>query len=181
MTAIILDFAQKSLSKINTIALWGNVSRNNFGYGRIPASSAAVEGEFNLVKTHILNKKSLRVDLLVENLIKQDQGRLAIFEQSSVEKPAKERCEWTTNSIVKSVKTQVKDTSSDSESSYCEETESSYGETNENLAQSSIASPAPTHVNNTESNHIEETNVQLAQSPTRVKCIVCKQMIQVKT
>lgn len=42
------------MKKIETIPLWGNVCRNSFGYGRVPASSASVEGEFNLVKTFIL-------------------------------------------------------------------------------------------------------------------------------
>lgn len=181
------EIANRLLSKIDTIALWGNVSRNFFGYGRIPASSAAVEGEFNLIKTHILNKKSLRVDLLVENLIKQDQGRLAIFEENVVEKPAEERCDRSTNSYVKPEKTQGKNNTSVSESSYCEET-------NENQAQSdhsSFESPAKdfklsdlhnesvtTHLHDSETNYIEETNVIPAQSLTGVKCIVCKQNFQ---
>lgn len=65
--------------KIETIPLWGNACRIDFGYGRVPASSAHIEGEFNVVKTHILNKKTVRVDMLVQQLIEQDKGRLAII------------------------------------------------------------------------------------------------------
>lgn len=76
------------MKKIETIALLGNVCRNDFGFGRVPASSASAEGEFNLVKTHILEHKVKRVDALVEVLITQDKGRFAILEkkpQNSIE------------------------------------------------------------------------------------------------
>lgn len=61
------------LKKVETIVLWGNVCRNDFGFGRVPASSASVEAEFNLIKTHILQHKIERVDVLVETLISQDK------------------------------------------------------------------------------------------------------------
>lgn len=75
--------SQYLIKKIETIPLWGNVCRNAFGYGRVPATSAPVEGEFNLVKTHILQNKVQRVDLLIQTLIQQDKGRLAILEEKS--------------------------------------------------------------------------------------------------
>lgn len=69
------------LKKVETIAMWGNICRGEFGFGRCPASSAAAEGEFNLVKTHILQQKTKRIDALVETLIQQDKGRLVLLQQ----------------------------------------------------------------------------------------------------
>lgn len=36
--------------------LWSSVARNHFGYGRVPAISAVVEADFNVVKTVLLKK-----------------------------------------------------------------------------------------------------------------------------
>lgn len=43
-------FAKYLISDIQLIPMWSCVYRNSFGYGRIPASSAPVEGEFNKLK-----------------------------------------------------------------------------------------------------------------------------------
>ncbi|CAL1671883.1 unnamed protein product [Lasius platythorax] len=42
--------ATKLLRDIGTIVLWSNIYTDKFGYGRIPASSAPVESEFNKLK-----------------------------------------------------------------------------------------------------------------------------------
>lgn len=42
--------ATKLLGDIGTIVLWNNIYADKFGYGRIPASSAPVESEFNKFK-----------------------------------------------------------------------------------------------------------------------------------
>lgn len=56
--------AERLLKDINMFPLWSNVCRDDFGYGRIPASSAAVEGEFNKLKNNIFKNHNLpiRVD-----------------------------------------------------------------------------------------------------------------------
>lgn len=51
------------LKDCKLIPLWSSVMRNHFGYGSVPATSAAVESEFNNLKTRILKKKvKLRAD-----------------------------------------------------------------------------------------------------------------------
>lgn len=39
------QLAERLLKDIHMFPLWLNVCRDDFGYGRIPATSAAVEGE----------------------------------------------------------------------------------------------------------------------------------------
>jgi len=39
--------AKRLLKDMTMFPLWSNVCRDDFGYGRISASSAVVEGEFN--------------------------------------------------------------------------------------------------------------------------------------
>ncbi|XP_018366817.1 PREDICTED: molybdenum cofactor synthesis protein cinnamon-like [Trachymyrmex cornetzi] len=67
----------KLLRDISTIPLWSNIYTDKFGYGRIPASSASVEGEFNKLKNLVINKP-LRVDKFVEEHIKYLIGRVII-------------------------------------------------------------------------------------------------------
>lgn len=43
--------ADRLLKDVKLIPLWSNIFRDKFGYGRVPTSSAAVEGEFNKIKT----------------------------------------------------------------------------------------------------------------------------------
>lgn len=59
--------------------MWGNVCRDNFGYGRVPASSSAVEGEFNKLKNFVV-KESLRADKFVEKHIDYLIGRILIVD-----------------------------------------------------------------------------------------------------
>lgn len=46
------QLAKRLLKDIQLLPLWSSISRNQFGYGRIPASSAPVEGEFNKIKNN---------------------------------------------------------------------------------------------------------------------------------
>lgn len=47
--------------------MWSCIVRNHFGYGRLPASSATVESDFNNVKTRLLKKKvGMRADDFVK-------------------------------------------------------------------------------------------------------------------
>ncbi|CAG9822130.1 unnamed protein product [Phaedon cochleariae] len=62
--------------------MWSWVVQNQFGYGRIPASSASVEGEFNKVKTHLLSDVtgSLRADVFVNRHVDYLSGRMKIIQ-----------------------------------------------------------------------------------------------------
>ncbi|XP_011312551.1 uncharacterized protein [Fopius arisanus] len=60
------DFSKKLLSDIKWLPLWSCICRDEFGFGRVPASSAAVESSFNIIKTWLLAKmKSPRPDLFI--------------------------------------------------------------------------------------------------------------------
>lgn len=60
------QFTHKLLKDMKWIPLWSCICRDDFGFGRLPASSAAVEGSFNIIKTWLLAKiKSPRPDYFV--------------------------------------------------------------------------------------------------------------------
>lgn len=56
------------LKDINILPFWSNVCRDDFGYDRVPAPNAAVEGEFNKIKNIML--KSYRLPLRIDEFIK---------------------------------------------------------------------------------------------------------------
>jgi len=62
--------------------LWSCVCRDDFGYGRVPASSAAVEGEFNKLKNNILKNYTLpvRVDEFIKIHLDFLHGKLKIVD-----------------------------------------------------------------------------------------------------
>lgn len=70
-------FAKHLLKQIKTIPLWSSIRRDSFGYGRIPASSAPVEGEFNIIKNQILLNVS-RLDIAVEKIVTYFIGKLKL-------------------------------------------------------------------------------------------------------
>ncbi|CAG9816766.1 unnamed protein product [Phaedon cochleariae] len=76
-------FAERLMKKMATIPLWSCICRDDFGYGRIPASSAPVEAEFNIIKNRILCKRILRVDVAVRTFLEYIDGKLKIFEAKS--------------------------------------------------------------------------------------------------
>lgn len=78
-------FADRLIKKMATIPLWGCICRDDFGYGRIPASSAPVESEFNILKNHILCNRLLRIDIAVRTFLEYSDGKLKIFEAKSNE------------------------------------------------------------------------------------------------
>jgi len=47
-------FANRLIKDIKLIPMWSCICRDKFGYGRIPASSASVESDFNMVKNIFL-------------------------------------------------------------------------------------------------------------------------------
>lgn len=72
-------FAKRLLKHLLTIPLWSSICREEFGYGRIPASSASVESTFNTIKNKNLLKVK-RLDVAVEDLIKYNNGKLKIID-----------------------------------------------------------------------------------------------------
>lgn len=73
--------AAKLMKDIGHFPLWSCVVRDKFGYGRVPASSAAVESEFNKLKTLLLRNETLpmRVDDFLDVHIKYTTGRAKIL------------------------------------------------------------------------------------------------------
>lgn len=74
--------AERLLKDINVFPLWSCVSRNDFGYGQMPASSAAVKGEFNKLKNNILKIYTLpmRVDEFLKIHLDYLHGKLKIVD-----------------------------------------------------------------------------------------------------
>lgn len=74
--------AERLLKDINTFPLWSNVCRDDFGYGRVPASSAAVEGEFNKLKNNLLknSRHSLRIDEFIKLHLDYLHGRIKLVD-----------------------------------------------------------------------------------------------------
>jgi len=68
----------KLLKDMKWFPLWSAVYRDKFGYGRVPASSAAVEAEFGIIKTQLLSniKLPMRADLFILKRIEYLKGRL---------------------------------------------------------------------------------------------------------
>lgn len=75
-------FAKHLIADIQHIPMWSCISRNSFGYGRVPASSAPVEGEFNKLKHVDFDMKlgKLRVDKFLEAHIDLINGKSLIAE-----------------------------------------------------------------------------------------------------
>lgn len=72
------QLATKLLEDMTWFPLWSAVYRDKFGYGRVPASSAAVEAEFSIIKSQLLKniKLPMRADLFVFRHIEFLKGRL---------------------------------------------------------------------------------------------------------
>lgn len=74
--------AERLLKDVNMFPLWSNVCRDDFGYGRVPASSAAVEGEFNKLKNNMLKNHNLpiRIDEFLKIHLDFLHGKLKIVD-----------------------------------------------------------------------------------------------------
>lgn len=70
------QFAERLMKQIRTIPLWSCIVRSRFGFGRVPASSAAVESTFKTIKQLVLPKRQVRLDVAVETLIKYESGKM---------------------------------------------------------------------------------------------------------
>lgn len=80
-------FANWLIEHIEWLPLWSSIKRDNFGYGRVPASSAAVESDFNHLKNRILSDVVLpiRIDNFLEKHLNYIRGNMKIVEASRKE------------------------------------------------------------------------------------------------
>lgn len=75
-------FAKHLLADCTSLPMWSCVFRDKFGFGRIPASSAPVEGEFNKLKNVFFKNElsNIRVDRFIEKHINLLNGSSKLIE-----------------------------------------------------------------------------------------------------
>lgn len=75
------------MQDVSLIPMWSCITYKMFNYGRIPASSASVEGEFSKIKTLLLKGASLpmRADKFIKLHTNYLSGRLNIVEAKTNE------------------------------------------------------------------------------------------------
>ena len=69
------------------LPLWSCTHRDKFGCGRVPASSAPVESDFNDIKSRFLKKKTLpmRIGDFIREHFEYLSGQLKIIEATEIE------------------------------------------------------------------------------------------------
>lgn len=80
INALRSEILQKKLLKdLKLFPVWGNVYQKKFGYGKVPATSASSESEFNKFKNGLLRKgKKSRPDELIHCHLQYLYGRTKI-------------------------------------------------------------------------------------------------------
>lgn len=73
------------LEHLKTIPVWSCIRRDDFKYGRVPASSSSVEIEFKTLKKQILTSR-VRIYMAVETIVKYYNGKLKLIDCSIAEK-----------------------------------------------------------------------------------------------
>lgn len=78
-------FADWLMEHIAWLPLWSSIKRDNFGYGRVPASSASVESDFNHLKNRVLNDVTLpiRADDFLEKHLNFLRGNMSIVDATA--------------------------------------------------------------------------------------------------
>ena len=73
--------SKKLLKDLELFPIWGNILSERFNYGRIPTSSAFVEGEINKIKSLLMKiyKSAVRVDQFVTDHIQYIKGKLLLI------------------------------------------------------------------------------------------------------
>lgn len=72
---------ERLMRDIKWLPLWSCICRQKFGYGRIPASSAVIEAEFNNIKCRLFaNALPTRADLFVFRHIDYINGRIKLID-----------------------------------------------------------------------------------------------------
>lgn len=74
------QFADKIMKDIKYLPMWSCICRGKFGYGRIPASSASVEADFNIIKNVLLKNEEtpMRVDEFVSKHVNFLSGHIKL-------------------------------------------------------------------------------------------------------
>lgn len=72
--------ARKLMKDLPDLSLWSCVVRDDFGFGRIPASSACVESDFNVIKNSFLKNEvtPMRADEYLQKYLNFLNGKLKI-------------------------------------------------------------------------------------------------------
>lgn len=80
---------------IKLLPLWSCIYRDKFGFGRVPASSANVESDFNIIKNIMLKteKTPMRADEFVMKHVNFMSGRIKIANVNTQEIISKDRVE----------------------------------------------------------------------------------------
>lgn len=72
---------KRLIDHMKTIPVWSCIRRDNFKYGRVPASSASVECEFKIIKNQIFTRE-VRLDTAIETIVKYYDGKLKLIDCS---------------------------------------------------------------------------------------------------
>ena len=82
------ELADYLLSHMKWLTLWSNVCRDDFGYGRVPATSAQVESDFNNIKNRLFKNENLpmRVDDFIEVHVAHLNGKMKLMDAAIKEK-----------------------------------------------------------------------------------------------
>ncbi|KMQ85119.1 kda protein in nof-fb transposable element, partial [Lasius niger] len=81
-------FANRLMKDIKLIPMWSCICKEKFGYGRVPASSASVESDFNIVKNIFLKTEQtpMRADEFLMKHVKFISGRIKLINVNFQEK-----------------------------------------------------------------------------------------------
>lgn len=74
------ELTKKIMDDLEWMPLWSCIARPKFGYVRIPASSAPVEGHFSIIKNQIFKfcGKPIRADNFIDSYLKYLEGNMKI-------------------------------------------------------------------------------------------------------
>lgn len=81
-------FANRLMKDIKLIPMWSCICKDKFGYGRVPASSASVESDFNIVKNIFFKTEltPMRVDEFLMKHVKFISARIKLINVNFQEK-----------------------------------------------------------------------------------------------
>jgi len=57
------------MKDIKYLPIWSCICRDKFEYGRVPTSSAAVEGDFNIIKNVLLKNAKMRTPMRIDEFV----------------------------------------------------------------------------------------------------------------
>lgn len=94
-------FKTKLMNDLSDLPLWSCITNDKFGFGRVPASSACVESDFNITKNILLKNAVLpiRVDEYLQKYISCINGRLKIIE-AKITQDSRDETDTKTDNLV---------------------------------------------------------------------------------